>query len=349
MPGEGRHAVKLVVTTPRANLVEAQRVDVQDWLIVSLGDSVASGEGVPEAQGRWQSARCHRSALSGTALAAKQIERDDVHSSVTFVHLACSGAEVPQGLLGPYAGAIPPDEEPPLTPQVDELDRIAQHRGVDAVLLSVGANDIHFSEFLSFCLKKNPLRNCFKQTYTKVGGDGEKSAEAVANGFVDDLPHRYAALAQAISGPVPPSRVHIVEYFDPTNDTQGRPCGRLIGSILRPNVERAERLLFTPLNRAVAAAARQHGWDEVSGVADLFRTHGICAKQAWVSSLPDSLIKLRGLAGRHRGAMHPNDVGHKATSELIVRSLERDLYGSTAAVPRTRGQHGSRRGCTEPE
>ncbi len=337
VPREGRHTVTLAVTTATANRVEAQRVDVRDWLIVSIGDSVASGEGVPEADGTWQSARCHRSALAGTALAARQIERDDTHSSVTFVHLACSGAEVPRGLLGPYAGAVPPDEEPPLTPQVEELDRIAQRRRVDAVLLSIGANDIHFSEFLSFCLG-HPFGDCFRHTYTKVGGDGEKSAEAVAQGFLAELPDRYAALARAISGPIPAKRVHIVEYFDPTRDAQGRPCRRLIGDVFRANVERAEALLLTPLNRAVATAAREHDWDEVTGVSDLFRTHGICAgKRAWVSSLPDSLLKLKGLAGRYRGAMHPNEAGHEATSQLIARSLERDLYGAQAPTPEPAG------------
>src|SRR5262249_48632056 len=147
-------------------------------------------------------------------------------------------------------------------------------------------------------------------------------------------PHRYADLARAISGPIPPNRVHIVEYFDPTHDKQGRPCSRLIGDIFRPNVERAQELLLTPLNRAVAAAAKQHDWDEVSGVAELFHTHGICAgRQAWVSSLPDSLIKLNGWVGRHRGAMHPNEAGHEATSQLIARSLERDLYGAQTLFP----------------
>lgn len=339
-PREGRHTVTLEATTPRANLVEAQRVDVRDWLIVSIGDSVASGEGVPEADGMWQSARCHRSALSGTALAARKIERDDAHSSVTFVHLACSGAEVPQGLLGPYDGAVPPGEEPPLTPQVDELDRIAQRRKVDAVLLSIGANDIHFSEFLNFCLG-HPFGDCFRHTYTKVGGDGEKSAEAVAKDFLAELPGRYADLARALSGPIPANRVHIVEYFDPTRDAKGRPCGRLIGDIFKANVIRAETLLLDPLNQAVATAARQHEWDEVTGVAGLFRTHGICAgKQAWVSSLPDSLLKLRGLAGRHRGAMHPNEAGHEATSRLIASSLERDLRVEPSPTSEPSGSNG---------
>jgi len=328
VPREGSYEVGLETGLGKSAARETQRVDVQDWLIVSIGDSVASGEGVPEDAG-WQSARCHRSALAGPALAARQIEEDDPHSSVTFVHLACSGAEVPRGLTGPYAGALPPEDEPLLPPQVEELNRIALRRPVDAVLLSIGANDIHFSEFLFFCAK-HPFGDCFTHTYSGEGGNGEKSAGAVAEDLLADLPRRYDELADSISKRIPPRRIHIVEYFDPTRDAEGRPCRRLILDIFRSNVERAETLLLEPLNRAVAAAAEKHSWDEVRGVAELFRGHGICAgKQAWVSSLPDSLLKLSGWAGRHRGAMHPNERGHEETSRLIAQSLERDLYGNS--------------------
>ena len=41
----------------------------------------------------WQDRRCHRSARAGIAQAALELEQLDPHTSVTFVHLACSGAE----------------------------------------------------------------------------------------------------------------------------------------------------------------------------------------------------------------------------------------------------------------
>ena len=55
----------------------------------------------------WQDERCHRSAFAGSAQAALAIEQADPRTSVTFVHLACSGAKVDVGLLEPYAGAEP--------------------------------------------------------------------------------------------------------------------------------------------------------------------------------------------------------------------------------------------------
>jgi lysophospholipase L1-like esterase len=333
-PTEGGYTVGLSAEVGARRLTDSRRIAVQDLLIVSIGDSVASGEGAPE-DGGWQSERCHRSALAGPALAARRIEEADPHTSVTFVHLACSGAEVRRGLLGGYEGAVPPDGEPPLPPQVEELERVAHRRKVDAVLLSIGANDIHFSEFVAFCA--NPLRvagDCFARTYTKLGGDGTKSAAQVATEFVEELPELYGELAAALPKSISPSQVHIVEYFDPTRDADGEPCGHIL-DIRRPNVVRAEQLLFEPLNAAVTRAAEQYHWDEVGGVSALFRGHGYCAHdERWVSSLLDSLRRLGGLRGRHRGTLHPNERGYEETSKLIAANLERDFFrGRTLTEP----------------
>jgi lysophospholipase L1-like esterase len=337
VPIEGTHIVRLVADVGGTRLVESQKVVVQDWLIVSIGDSVASGEGVPDIPGffrsTWQSARCHRSALAAPALAAKRIEEEDSHSSVTFVHLACSGAEAQAGLLQTYRGAVPPNNEPPLPPQVDELNQIASQRQVDAVLLSIGANDIHFSDIVSFCAKR-PRGNCFtRRPYKGPGGDGSRSAEEIVAADLAELRSSYGTLAGAISNRIAPAQIHIVEYFDPTRNARGEPCGHIL-SIGKANVELAQSKMLVPLNEAVAAAADANRWDMVSGVEKLFRTHGYCAgKQAWVSSLGDSLWNLGGIAGKHRGTLHPNAAGHEATSELIAKALDRDLYGAQTTTP----------------
>ena len=105
VPSLGSYAVKLKVTDAAGNFAEAiTTVVVRDALIVSLGDSVASGEGNPDipwnfnpfGSETWQLERCHRSALAGTAQAAIQLEQADPHTSVTFLHLACSGGRIEQ-------------------------------------------------------------------------------------------------------------------------------------------------------------------------------------------------------------------------------------------------------------
>jgi hypothetical protein len=114
--------VRLTITDPHAADPNApilgspfeQPVVVKDYLIVSIGDSYASGEGNPDVPQKfatgpfdiplpivsrdavWEDARCHRSATAGPAQAAMRLELADPHSSVTFLSFACSGANVEQ-------------------------------------------------------------------------------------------------------------------------------------------------------------------------------------------------------------------------------------------------------------
>ncbi len=327
---EGARTVRLDARAGDARLRGSKKVVVRDWLIVSIGDSVASGEAVPDLphprRATWQSVRCHRSARAGPALAAKTIEDDDSHSSVTFVHLACSGATVPVGLLGPYAGVEPPNE-PALEPQVSVLNRIDAARRVDAVLLSVGANDAHFGDVVRFCAK--PARDCFKRILPrKQGGDGERTVGEIVKAALGDLPGRYRRLATAISPRIQPGQVYAVEYFDPTRDARGKTCKRILGSVSALELEHARSRVLEPLNERLATATVDHDWKLVDGVADLFRDHGYCAgAQAWVTTLRRSAEGLGGtLKGRFLGTLHPNRAGHEATATLIAAALERDLY-----------------------
>ncbi|HEV7769708.1 MAG TPA: GDSL-type esterase/lipase family protein [Solirubrobacterales bacterium] len=335
-PREGSYTVRLEATVGAALLSQEQEVNVRDWLIVSVGDSVASGEAVPDVPdfGRaiWQSVRCHRSARAGPAQAAKLIEEDDRQSSVTFVHLACSGATIPRGLLGPYGGAEPVAGEPLLEAQVDELNRVAERREVDAVLLSVAANDIHFGDMVRFCAAV-PNRNCFEEPLPRqFGGDGVRKAGDVISDSLETLDDRYAELDAAISSRIPRSRIHIVEYFDPTHGADGQRCKRLLGFASTPEPELAESRMLKPLNKAVAAAAERHGWNLVSGVSAAYHQHGYCAgKRAWVTTLTRSATSLGGtIAGRFLGTLHPNQAGHEATAALIAASLERQFFPGRA-------------------
>ncbi|HYP55211.1 MAG TPA: GDSL-type esterase/lipase family protein, partial [Solirubrobacterales bacterium] len=345
-PREGEYTVRLDATDGERRLSGVERVAVEDWLIVSIGDSVASGEAVPDVRhplrAVWQSVRCHRSARSAHALAAKLIEADDRHSSVTFVHLACSGAGISHGLLGPYDGAVP-TEEPPLEPQVSALRRIAATRPVDAVLLSAGANDTHFGDAARFCA--TPARDCFEKLLPPgFGGAGTRTLREELRLTLRRLPALYRRLARAISpagespeaGSIPPSRVYAVEYFDPTRDARGETCEKVLVSARAHELEHTRRELLEPMNAALATAARASGWRLVGGVARLFRQHGLCAgPHAWVTDLPRSFAELGGpFKGRFLGTLHPNRAGHEATATLIAAALEQDLYPGRDFPPR---------------
>jgi hypothetical protein len=340
-PAEGSYPVRLDVRIGHTRLTQTQTVVVQNWLIVSIGDSVASGEAVPDiphfGHAVWQSERCHRSARSGTAKAAKQIEDDDVHSSVTFVHLACSGATIDQGLIRPYDGVVKPDNEPPLEPQLDQLNQVEERRPIDAVLISVGANDVHFGDIARFCAF-NPAEDCFERPFNGIGVHvSNDTVEQVVKASLASLPGDYDSVNKAIPNKIPRSHIHIVEYFDPTHDQNGDTCSRILGSITKPELELAQSEVLVPLDREIAAAADRNNWDDVSGVAQLFRTHGYCAHdQAWVTTATRSFQGLGGrrLLPRFLGTLHPNEAGHAATAQLIAASLEHSFFPGQFFVPR---------------
>jgi hypothetical protein len=121
--------------------------------------------------------RCHRSMISGQARAALALEKADPHTSVTLVHLSCSGATITKGLKENYEGqedfAI---LEPLLTRQIYpgytgiSFDRSAnkiesqlvdaaiktEGREVDALLISIGGNDIGFATIIESCVLSEP-------------------------------------------------------------------------------------------------------------------------------------------------------------------------------------------------
>ena len=132
--GHKNTTLKVVVEKTQAVFIET--VVVRDRLILGLGDSYASGEGNPDkptlidslgtaniaksktvkqGSGRWAKSeskwvkenadwldpQCHRSLFSQHVMAALKLAGKDPHETITILPLACSGAEVVDGLLMP--------------------------------------------------------------------------------------------------------------------------------------------------------------------------------------------------------------------------------------------------------
>jgi hypothetical protein len=167
-------------------------VRVLDRLIVSLGDSFASGEGNPDlpanlgmlaggpgsgwsdawrqrwlARGAmtgvrspsWLDTPCHRSFYNQHLVAALKYAADRPHEAVTFASYACSGAAIFDGLLAPQAKPPGYYDDPagagPELPQVEALAR-------DLCLPASGGR---------------PGWQLVRQYYTKVaGGSAERPA-----------------------------------------------------------------------------------------------------------------------------------------------------------------------------
>jgi hypothetical protein len=301
----------------------SETVAARDLLVVSIGDSVASGEGNPDVASavrpRWLERRCHRSMRSGAAQAALALAAGDPHSSVTFLPLACSGATVAEGLLRPYAGVEPDRRRGELPPQVDEVAELARARRIDALLVSVGANDVHFGPLARFCVF---VRGCPARRFDprrpsrEAASPTALSADAVHAEAQRALGGHYDELRRALArAGVEAGRVVAVEYFDPTHDERGETCRALLPGISVGEAEWAHDVVLEPLNAELRNAALRHGWRLVGGVAQSFATHGICARGqlAWVRRIEESLFRGSGVSG----PLHPNGAGHLATAALI--------------------------------
>jgi hypothetical protein len=175
LPDEGTYAVTLNVESENGwRDTLTANISVDDIVILSFGDSSASGEGNPDDTGLdvdWVDRRCHRSRTSGHALTAQALEESSTKSSVTFLSFACSGGKLGGGVLEPYegiaafgSGPIPTEfwEMENLRAQVDAareaLCRVPVEqcgpddmREVDLVLLSIGINDLSFSDVVTIC------------------------------------------------------------------------------------------------------------------------------------------------------------------------------------------------------
>ena len=156
-PAEGEYSVSLAVEDSSGEEREQTEVIVvRDLLIFGLGDSYGSGEGSPdvnefdEGGAQWQNLRCHRSAQSGQVRAAQMIEDADPHTSVTFVHVACSGGRIHRALLEPYLGIVENGEF--LPPQIVRVAELADDHEIDALFVSIGGNDINFSTVVEACV-----------------------------------------------------------------------------------------------------------------------------------------------------------------------------------------------------
>ncbi|MEI7744174.1 MAG: hypothetical protein WCK58_10575, partial [Chloroflexota bacterium] len=350
------HQVELTVTQDGVQNTVTHDVQVDDLLVVSIGDSVASGEGNPDIPGgsaaldgnaTWQDRQCDRSAKSGPALAARQLEESDPHTSVTFVHLACSGARVTGtdaatgGLLTPYEGIIPAAGVV-LPPQVDQLVTLVGTRPVDALLVSIGANDVSFSSVVKDCIIL--LSDCTTGS-TKDGFDS----------LLTDLPLHFIELAERLDpaashlpGPtiVPANRVFLSEYFDPTTTETGAWDLRCVSTNLNKipglgyakvtdtEAQWASTYVGAKLNAAVVAATVRHGWHFVGGIGAQFRSHGYCAAVPWVVSIESSFSDQSDAFAffDKNGAFHPNNAGHVAYGAALAGAVANVWQADAAAA-----------------
>lgn len=325
----------------------------RDYLIVGLGDSIASGEGNPDqpvelsdigfcfkrvlnpipqfylpgrakanvatdcvdenpadfrlweqAAAGWLYAACHRSLYSYQVRAALALAVENPDISVTFIPLGCTGATIKDGLLKRQmarerpviGGKIGPSTVPA------QLDQLAKYLGadtgkppirpVDLIFLTVGANDIQFSNLVAdVMVTQNPERAAL--IIDKMLSTPNDEQTALYETLKANFEKLRSRLAPFVDGNL--QRVLFVAYGDPAQ-YQGAPCPTsrvgfdahpafsVDGDELKRMVEFVEEKFFVALKNYAICGAETGCSDpakqRMTFVADhqpAFLAHGFCA------------------------------------------------------------------------
>ena len=206
--------------------------------------------------------------------------------------------------------------------ELDEAVATVRGRRVDAVVISVGINDLGFSSLV-------------QRSILKASGQARKDRIAgVANRVETDLADGLDALRAAIDARLHPRRVFLTEYpvgiFKEIAEG-AEPCG-VLGSIVPSpgsqegfDLDREDArdmgVVGVALNRKLRAKAHDFGWVFVSGIERASDGHGYCSDRPYFVSAEESCRN----QGDFEGMLHPNQRGHRAAGDCIARALRDKL------------------------
>lgn len=229
--------------TKDSHTVTAMTPDVS---LVSLGDSVAAGDGLPE-NNTAQASLCNQSLEAYPYLVAESL-----HMSIH--QFACSGAETSAGILG-----VQEIGTQTVTPQLQEAKPYIP--GND-VVITIGANDVGWSSFLTSCAES----------------DCASAANlALFQGRLTNLQSQLSTLLQDIAA-LHPHLVVLNTYYSivSSSDTCQQQYGITTSKITWVNARE------TSLNETIVSAAQKYH-DKYALVT--FNGHDICSPDPWIQSL----------------------------------------------------------------
>ena len=284
----------------------------------------------------WTDQLCHRSLYGQQLRAALQLAVENPRASITFLDYTCSGAGIDDGILGPQdyveREGTPDDasprsarpksggskdsqlyrimrelcvEKPEIRRGQIECPGLKFRRKLDFLFLSVGGNDIGFSNVVAWATLRDGVSAGIADFFGAT-----ISAKEFARRMRDVLPDAYARLSKALAVSLPlhsaddgvfdPSRVVLTAYPDLVTDARGQLCGApqaegepedafaanqsldMFGSWLTARGKRLKsvREQFNILYRHMRDLAGDHGWTFAGHIyADgMFEGHGFCAR-----------------------------------------------------------------------
>ena len=271
----------------------------------------------------WEHVMAHRSTLAGPAQAALALEHLDKRTSVTFVFLAASGATIGRGVTASYRGV---GNEPstegraPLEPQLRQARALVRNRRIDAFFISVGGNDIGFSNIVTALVIRNNKDGLDDvETSAKDGNWTRMERGTHTDGLqwldpnvgLDYLGDEYRKLEYAIKQELPNVfNIYLTEYPDPTRRPDGKYCNKVLDQavhrdwnhdwkktlgedlhmvsleVTNEELEWADKKILQVLNTRVSQAADANKWIRVS-TYDASKNHGLCAPSPYVAEIAD--------------------------------------------------------------
>ena len=262
----GRSPLTVIAPPPKPRATTATTV--------VIGDSTAAGAGNPLVLGATpEDVACRRSRDSYAADIAA------VNGS-EVVNLACTNASIEEGLFGPEVinGRIVPAQ----------LATLASMSGVRTVIVSIGANEMHWAELMELCL---------------VSPQCDDSASAAwFMQALDSFTVDYYDLLQHLATLPDAPQVIINEYYDPL------PAKPVCAG--QPDITAAKSAVLldrlTAFNTVLREGAASFGF---AAVDPSFLGHELCTAQSFVQGL-------------HAAApLHPNAAGELAIALADERPL----------------------------
>lgn len=376
VPGEGTYDITVKLRNRAGGGPQnTRRAVVKDFLVVSIGDSAASGQGNPDIPGTpkgfepdlewwevfippvalfkiskaayekmknvikqefttaarkwdfkldmdpepiWLEKNAYRSLRSGPAQAARRMENVLEGRLVTFLSFARTGSDVDDGLIGPRtSGGKSIDGWIGNVGQIEEVENTIGKRRIDALLISIGVNDVGVS---------GTLEDLVANDFFIGGGDDDEEREKVrvrVSKRLAEMPGRLEKLETALE-PLNIRHVYLTEYptavFDRENGQAGKGCG-IFESSFDLDLEVADANLVKKasedLNTILEQEAKKRGWIYIGGIADAFRGRGYCTDNRFFVQAEESMI----IQGDTEGTVHPNDLGQKAYARQIAASV----------------------------
>ena len=341
----------------------AIQFDIRDLVFAVVGDSYASGEGVPDAHGKssivseipcdftelafkltanydgydpvlssnpwkkydllmedeptWMDLSAHRSMQSGHFQSIQTFSDQYFRSAgwtSTLLSFAVSGAETQhlylesQNFFQREWEQTIVDDQCTNCGQLFELEHAVGKRPIEALLISIGGNDLGFSDVVK----------------TAVTEHLEEDHSQVIVQILEGLPTKYSAINDVIKEHLNVRQVYLVGY--PT-DLFSRDGGTFAGcGALDPPggmnlTVRESRLLKSwgeALRDVQEVVAEDLGWVYVSVESD-FVDHGYCAEERTYLRSAERSCRIQGDV---LGTLHPNEAGHAIYKARILEALQ---------------------------